>query len=89
MYLYSQHQIQAIAYIPVFLTDGNPIIKILDMPLNTVVFNAWFMEIQQTAKMTTKCKHTVLSIEDKITICGSLTRDLLRGRSLMNTISAS
>ena len=30
------------------------------------------MEILQIAKMTTECKCTVLSIEDKITICECL-----------------
>ena len=45
----------------------------------------WFTEILPTASMTTKGKHTVLSIEDKITICEHLSRDLLRVRSLVNT----
>ena len=47
------------------------------------------MEILQIASMTTKGKHTVLSIEDKITICehsqSTLTRDLLRVRLFVNT----
>ena len=42
------------------------------------------MEILQIASMTTKGKRTVLSIEDKITICEHLTRDLLRVRLLVN-----
>ena len=43
------------------------------------------MEILQIASMTTKGKHTVLSIEDKITISEQLTSDLLRVRLLVNT----
>ena len=41
------------------------------------------MEILQIASMTTKGKHTVLPIEDKIIICEQMTRDLLRVRSLI------
>ena len=32
----------------------------------------WFKEILQITSMTTKSKHTVLSIEDEITICEHL-----------------
>ena len=45
------------------------------------------MEILQIDSMTTKGKHTVLFIEDKITtvFVSTLTRDLLRERLLVNT----